>query len=452
MQQSRIVALALIGIMLSSSSVSVADGYTVWLEISEIKASQASMVSEKLQIYKIKLHDATEFSMSKNTVDIPESHVINLIDGVTGSFVNKVYDKGLPFQIKLFDGSAVSTLNDVNEQSFNIKNKKIVAGLHTFALRTDDKTISLDFRTYLTSIRFVKKQIIAYVTGTSVYGLSKNNLKQIKICLPKIKEQENIASILSNVDNLINKYNSQIATTKIQKKGLMQQLLTKGIAHKKFKKINLGVRSQEILIPESWSFVKLHELSEHITKGATPTTYGYEWSKNPNDTLFIRNECIKENQFRLEGSLRININAHEFMTRSKIKSGDPLISITGNIGITCLFPNDYPEANINQHIARIRINSKKLIPKYLLNVLNSNKYYTYFHTINQGLTHPHLSLGQVQNTVIPLPSNEEQQTIVSILSNVDNKTHDLELKKAKFEILKKGLMQKLLTGQIRVKV
>ena len=128
MQQSRIVALALIGIMLSSSSVSVADGYTVWLEISEIKASQPLMVLAKQQIYKLKLFDSTEFSISKNTVDIPDSHLINIKDSATGSFFNMVYDKGIPYQIKLFD-STISAINDVQEQSFSNKNSKIISGL-----------------------------------------------------------------------------------------------------------------------------------------------------------------------------------------------------------------------------------------------------------------------------------------------------------------------------------
>jgi len=76
-QKLRIVALALIGIMLSSSSVSVADGYTIWLDINVINSSQSSMVSAKPEIYKIKLFDSTESSMMKNTFDIPESRIIN---------------------------------------------------------------------------------------------------------------------------------------------------------------------------------------------------------------------------------------------------------------------------------------------------------------------------------------------------------------------------------------
>ena len=119
-----------------------------------------------------------------------------------------------------YEGSGASVLLK------NIKNKKIVSGLHTFALRTDDKQIAIDFRTHITLGKFIKRQIISYVTGTSVYGLSKNNLKKITICLPKIKEQEKIGSILSNVDETINDLELKKTTIQNLKKGLMQKLLT----------------------------------------------------------------------------------------------------------------------------------------------------------------------------------------------------------------------------------
>ena len=121
----------------------------------------------------------------------------------------------------------------------NVKNRKIVSGLHTIALQNIDGNVSSDFKTYLTSIKFVKNQIVAYVTGISVYGLSKNNLKKIRIPLPSLKEQQKIASILSNVDSLIELTQKKIDQTQRLKKGLMQRLLTKGIGHTKFRKIQL---------------------------------------------------------------------------------------------------------------------------------------------------------------------------------------------------------------------
>ena len=97
------------------------------------------------------------------------------------------------------------------------------------------------------------------------------------------------------------------------------------------------------------------------------------------------------------------------MKRSKVVSGDILISITGEIGKTCLFPSIYGEANINQHIARIRIKSDKIIPNYITYLLNISKYRSYFYNINQSLIHPHLNLNQIQNVKIPQPPLLEQQ-------------------------------------------
>ena len=119
-----------------------------------------------------------------------------------------------------YEGSGASVLLK------NIKNKKIVAGLHTFALRTDEEKIALDFRIHVILGQFVKRQIVSYVTGTSVYGLSKNNLKKITICLPRIEEQEKIGSILSNVDEKINDLEKKKSVIENLKKGLMQKLLS----------------------------------------------------------------------------------------------------------------------------------------------------------------------------------------------------------------------------------
>ena len=108
----------------------------------------------------------------------------------------------------------------------NVKGRKIVSGLHTFALRNIDDQVSNDFIAYLTSFSFIKKQIIKYTTGTSVYGISKNNFKKIEILCMSLTEQQKIASILSEVDAYIQS-NQQYKEKLIKlKKGLMQKLLT----------------------------------------------------------------------------------------------------------------------------------------------------------------------------------------------------------------------------------
>jgi len=82
----------------------------------------------------------------------------------------------------------------------NVKNKKIVAGLHTLVLRRKDENTSFGFMKYLTSVSYVKIQITSWVTGAKVFGLTKASCKKIKVPLPPLPEQQKIASILSGID------------------------------------------------------------------------------------------------------------------------------------------------------------------------------------------------------------------------------------------------------------
>lgn len=108
----------------------------------------------------------------------------------------------------------------------NVKNKKIVSGLHTITLRNKDEKISSDFKIFVTSMNFVKKQIISYVTGISVFGLSKNNLKKIKIPLPPIPEQQEITRILLNIDEQIKQLEDHLSKLKTMRKSIINEKLT----------------------------------------------------------------------------------------------------------------------------------------------------------------------------------------------------------------------------------
>src|SRR5690606_16101666 len=114
-------------------------------------------------------------------------------------------------------------------------------------------------------------------------------------------------------------------------------------------------------IPQSWELVPLGDVCAHITKGATPTTYGYQWIENGDDgVLFLRSECVSETGFQLSGSERIPELAHASMSRSEIRGGDVLVTITGNVGRVGQVPKEIKRANINQHLARIRVEARDL--------------------------------------------------------------------------------------------
>lgn len=280
--------------------------------------------------------------------------------------------------------------------------------------------------------------------GVGQTNLRKDEVLECPILVPPIQEQQKIANILSSFDDQIENTDQLIAKTKELKKGLLQQLLTKGIGHTEFKQTELGE------IPVEWATTKLSEMSDFITKGSTPTTYGYEWVES--GIPFFKSDVVKEGRFVYGDYKFISEEAHSQMLRSQIKPGDLLITITGNIGRVAIVPKEIKEANINQHIARIRIINEHVNPLFVYHWLNQEKLVEYYQLIKTGLAYPQISLKQVRETIVPLPLGEEQQKIVKILSTVDEQIETYEQEKEKYTELKKGLMQQLLTGKIRVTV
>ena len=108
----------------------------------------------------------------------------------------------------------------------NIGAKKAVAGLHTFALRDKKGEVGAGYRVYLFRHPHVNKEIKIASTGSKVYGISKRNLAQINIIIPPLSEQRAIVNILSQAEAELRTTEEKLHTLKLQKKGLMQKLLT----------------------------------------------------------------------------------------------------------------------------------------------------------------------------------------------------------------------------------
>ena len=109
---------------------------------------------------------------------------------------------------------------------FNVGNKQLVAGLHTFLLRDKEKVLADGFRGYLHSIPAVKSSFDRLATGMKVYGISKNNLSSVCIPVPSLEEQTAIATILSDMDAEIHALEQRLGKTRQIKQGMMQKLLT----------------------------------------------------------------------------------------------------------------------------------------------------------------------------------------------------------------------------------
>ena len=328
----------------------------------------------------------------------------------------------------------------------NVKNKKIVSGLHTIALRNQNKNISLEFKRYLVSIKFVKNQIIAYVSGISVYGLSKNNLKIVKIPLPSFAEQQKIASILSGVDALIESTQHIIEKTEKLKKGLMRQLLTRGIGHTKFKKVKSFFDKYK-MIPEDWNLKKLEEIGKIVGGGTPNSTIPEYW--NGKILWAIPTDITKLQTNQIENTKRkITKEGLDNSSAKLLPEGVILITSRATIGECAIATKPI---STNQGFQSIICNDKNFNRTYVFYSIKYHK--NELLRLAYGTTFLEINKTEIKKVTLPTPSSIlEQQKIASILSGVDAYIQKNQQYKERLEKLKKGLMQKLLTGQIRVKV
>ena len=113
-------------------------------------------------------------------------------------------------------------------------NYKLVSGLHTFLLRDKNKIFADGYRGYIFYNHDVHIQCCKVATGISVYGISQENLKNIKIMIPPLDEQKRIAEVLSLCDDIIENLTELIEKKEQYKKGVMQRLLSGEVRFKGF--------------------------------------------------------------------------------------------------------------------------------------------------------------------------------------------------------------------------
>jgi type I restriction enzyme, S subunit len=296
------------------------------------------------------------------------------------------------------------------------------------------RTVVPEYAMYQLQRREARDWLASNSVGTTMASLNQEVIGRVPILIAPEIEQRAIAAALSDADALIGSLDKLIAKKRAIKLATMQQLL------------NGKHRLQGFA--GTWGTVSLGTISEFITKGATPTTYGFGWATD--GVTFLRSECVSDHGLDLSESMMISARAHALLKRSEVRSGDILMTITGNVGRVVLLDDRFERGNINQHIARIRISDSTIYSEFVFQYLSQECMRNYYQSITTGQAYPQISLVQVRNTEIPRPSPDEQNAIATVLSDMDDEIRTLELRRDKAKAIKQATVQQLLTGRIRL--
>jgi type I restriction enzyme S subunit len=145
----------------------------------------------------------------------------------------------------------------------------------------------------------------------------------------------------------------------------------------------------------------------------------------------------------------ISSAAHDALRRSQVADGDILMTITGYVGRVIRL-SGVGAANINQHIARIRVKHSQLDAGFVYHYLSQRTTREYYESIITGQAYPQISLAQVRDTNIPALPVAEQRAIATALDAADKVIATLERLIAKKHAIKQGITQQLLTGASRL--
>lgn len=324
----------------------------------------------------------------------------------------------------------------------------VVASTGFSVIRAKDGVASPAFlyQSLLSSI--VDGQVEKLTTGSNYPAVNSTDVKQLLLPVPPLQEQEKIAAILSTVDKKLDLIERQIQTTQRLKKGLKQTLFTRGfgapeangkwIPHREFKS------TPSNYIPATWAHRKLGEIAPIIRR----------------PVKIDRESIYPELGLRSYGKGTFHkpaLSGGEVGNKRlfQIKAGDLIFSnvFAWEGAVAVARPEDDGRYGSHRYIT-CAVNTKEAVTDFLFQYLTTPAGITSLTLASPGGAgrNKTLGLGALADITIPLPPLNEQYKISEILSEVDEKLRLLDLKHAAWAALKRGLMQKLLTGEWRVRL
>jgi len=315
----------------------------------------------------------------------------------------------------------------------------------TIILSPQQKTVIPAFLFYyLRKVDFKKLR-----GGSGIPMLTVTRLNDLQIPFPPPSEQKKIVYILDSIQDVIRAQEKIIEKTKELKKSMMADLFKYGgPSFRKGRKLN---KTEIGEIPENWEIVKLGNKKFFEIKGGKRLPKNHNFVENKTSYLYIRVVDFKNNSVDISNLKYLSYQDYEILKKYFITKNDIYISIAGTIGLVGLIPNELDGAILTENAAKIIIKNKDLIDKrFLVVFLSFSRGQYQIKTLTSKSTQPKLGLYRIEQIQIPLPPLPEQREIADILQTIDQKIEIEQKKKTLYEELFKTMLNKLMTGEIRV--
>lgn len=292
-------------------------------------------------------------------------------------------------------------------------------------------------------------------SGTAQPFIKPSDVRKCWVAFPlELDEQRAIAAILDVADEAIAKTEALIAKLKAIKQGLLHDLLTRGLDDngelrdpekhpEQFKETPLG------RVPQKWD---VSELCEHAgVYGGKRLPSGHEYASAPTNLYYLRVVDFYQRSLDFASMVSLNHQTFDLLARYEIHPGELFISIAGSLGYSGVFdPPQGTRTILTENAARI-VPDSELRPFFLSLEINSplvQRQIEQVKGVSGGV--PKLALFRIESLYIAVPPVEEQERIENAVKAQDGRIESEEAYLSKLKAIKKGLMQDLLTGRVRV--
>lgn len=310
--------------------------------------------------------------------------------------------------------------------------QKGIMDSHLLRLRFNESLIFPTLLQHYFSSSLILDQISKLSVGGIMDGLSSKIISNISICIPTDKnEQIAITSALNDIDSLIDRLEKLIKKKRAIMQGTMQQLLKP---------------------KENWELITLKKVC-WFQEG--PGVRNYQFTNN--GVKLLNGTNIESGKLMLDKTIRyISVEeAYGAYSHFLVESGDIIIACSGvsidrfDEKVTYVEEQHLPLC-MNTSTMRFKIISKKLHKDYFFHFLKSDSFKEQIGGRATGSAQLNFGPSHVEKVQISLPSIPDQIEISSILTTMNSEIEAFEQKLLKYQMIKQGMMQNLLTGKIRL--
>ena len=327
--------------------------------------------------------------------------------------------------------------------------KKVALAQRIITLRGKVEIVDNTFLKYSLQSPIMQHRLFERASGTTVIGIKSSELKKVNINLPPLEEQKKIANVLSSLDDKIELNNEMNKTLEEMAESIFKRWFVDfefpNEDGEPYKSSGGEMVDSELgMIPKGWEVKKISELIE--VKDGTHASPKVSKEGFP----LVTSKHIKGDRIAIEDAKIISEKDYlEVNKRSKVDTGDILISMIGTVGLTYFVQEEEINFAI-KNIGLFKTSQNKTLSEYFYLYLKSDNMKNYIEARLAGTTQKYISLGELRNIPVVLPNDSIIDKFKKVVGVLLDKRRLNIINNEELMITRDTLLPKLMNGEIMI--